>query len=303
MPTIESPVTLDNAIAVENLRKSYYNTVSKQSQLVLNDVSFRAERGKVTILMGQSGCGKSTLFRILIGEEIADEGKVEILGSDVSPGAEPFTEEVKKKFGILFQSGALFNSMTVGDNIAFPILEHQPQLHSRIVDIMVQTKLRQVELDPDIYQYKMPTVLSGGERKRVSLARALALDPKLIFYDEPSAGLDPIVSRTIDQLIKDLVRVLDISSVVITHELDSAFAIADKMIILKRAVPEHNDDWVGTICYDEGTPDQLRNSKKPYTVEFLGEFSNFAICLKCRHVQEKDFKECRHCHEVVSVGL
>lgn len=281
------------SIVIQEVEKSYIFGYPRQKLLVLNKISFLAYEGEVTVLMGQSGCGKSTLFRILIGEETVDSGYVEILKQDVSSVRK--MEEVKKKFGILFQHSALFNSMTAGDNIAFSILEHQPQLHPRIVDIMVETKLRQVELEPAIFKQKMPSLLSGGEKKRVGIARALALDPMLIFYDEPSAGLDPIVSRTIDKLIQDLVRVLGISTLVVTHELDSAFAIADRMILLKRSVPEHGDDWEGTIVYDCGTPAELRNSPKPYTVEFLGIHSNYSLCAKCRTVQDKNLTHCAHC--------
>lgn len=283
------------AIVLHDVEKGYINRHTRHKDVVLNKVSLTAGLGQVTVLMGQSGCGKSTLFRILIGEEIPDAGRVEILDEDVSPPHYRNIERVKKKFGILFQNGALFNSMSVGDNIAFPILEHQPQLHADIVDIMVDTKLRQVELEPDNYKHKMPSTLSGGERKRVGLARALALDPQLIFCDEPSAGLDPIVSRTIDQLIKDLVGVLGIAAVVVTHELDSAFTIADHMILLKRAVREHDDAWAGTIVYDEGAPDAVRDSPKPYTVEFLGDFSRHALCAACRAVQSKQFQVCERC--------
>ena len=294
----------DPAILVTDIKKSYPRRGGPGRELILAGVSMRAEVGKITVLMGQSGCGKSTLFRILTGEEVQDEGQVTMLGNIVDAKDRRSFEEVKRRFGILFQHGALFQSMTVGQNIAFPIIEHWPQFAPDTVSEIVDIKLRQVRLDPAIYREKLPGSLSGGERKRVGLARALALDPKLVLYDEPSAGLDPIVSRQIDSLIKGLVRVFRMSSLVVTHELESAFAIADHMVLLKRAEKEYRDDWQGTIVYEEGTPDDLMNSTRPYTVDFLGEFSNHGICTvdSCLTVQEKDFKTCSTCGKAATKG-
>ena len=198
---------------------------------VLDGVNLRVCRGETMVVMGGSGCGKSTLLWHMIGSLRPDEGRVELLGRDLSELTERELDETRKRFGILFQSGALFNSMTVGENVALPLREHTG-LDADTIDIMVRIKLELVGLREAMDL--MPAEISGGMKKRAGLARAIALDPEIIFYDEPSAGLDPVTSAEIDQLMMDLSGKLGVTSVVVTHEMDSAFRIADRMAMLDR---------------------------------------------------------------------
>ena len=203
-------------------------------QTVLDGVSLDVFRGETLVVMGGSGCGKSTLLNCLIGELCPAAGQITYrlkgLGEVDLCSADPHTtDELRKRIGILFQSGALFNSMTVAENIALPLKEHS-QVDRKIIDIVVAMKLQQVHMLE--HRDKLPAQLSGGQKKRVGLARATALDPEILFYDEPSAGLDPVTSAAIDGLIMDLSGKLHVTSVVVTHEMDSAFRIADRMIML-----------------------------------------------------------------------
>jgi phospholipid/cholesterol/gamma-HCH transport system ATP-binding protein len=239
----------ESAIQVLDVTKQYHG------RTVLDSIRLDVFRGETLVILGGSGSGKSTLLKLMIGNDIPEMGKINGLGKNICDMSEPELTEYRKSIGVLFQSAALFNSMTVGDNVALPLREHT-DLADETIDIMVKIKLELVGLRE--HADRMPSELSGGMKKRAGLARAIALDPKILFYDEPSAGLDPVTSHEIDMLIRDLNRKLGVTSVVVTHEMDSAFRIADRMVLLDR----------GKFVIS-GTPDEMENSTDPLVKQFV----------------------------------
>lgn len=240
---------MSTLIQVENIQKWFGD------RQVLSGINFEVQEGETLVIMGGSGCGKSTILRILIGLLRPEEGKVMMFGHDMAHATEDEQNEIRKKFGMLFQGAALFNSLTVGENVALPLKEHT-DLDPDIISIIVKVKLELVGLTG--FEALKPYEISGGMKKRVALARAISLDPKIVFYDEPGAGLDPITARVIDHLLMDLSKKLKMTSVVVTHEMKSAFRIADRMIVLE-----------GGKVVAQGTPDEIKNSNHPYVNQFI----------------------------------
>ncbi|MEW5895564.1 MAG: ABC transporter ATP-binding protein [Candidatus Omnitrophota bacterium] len=237
------------AISVQNLTKSF------NRRTILEEVNLDIRRGEIFVIMGGSGCGKSTLLRLMTGAIKPDIGKVEFNNQDLTMLSEVELEKVKRRFGMSFQSAALLDFMSVEDNVSLPLREHT-RLGKKIIDIIVRMKLGLVGMQG--FEKMMPNELSGGMRKRVGLARAIAMDPEVVFYDEPSAGLDPIACAVVDQLIVDLSKKLLLTSVVVTHNMDSVFRIADRIGMLYR----------GRLL-EVGTPEQIKNSSNPVVQQFI----------------------------------
>ncbi|HWF38608.1 MAG TPA: ABC transporter ATP-binding protein [Candidatus Acidoferrales bacterium] len=237
------------AIVVKDLRVNYGD------REILHGISFEAPAGDTLVILGGSGSGKSTLLRTLVGLEQPTHGEIWIGDRNFAAMNETERDEFRKKMGMSFQGGALFGSMTVGENVALPLREHT-RLDDSTIQIIVRLKLDQVGLSG--FENYMPAQLSGGMKKRAAIARALAMDPEMLFFDEPSAGLDPIIAAGIDELILKLKKTFHMTIVVVTHELASAFLIADRMILIDK----------GNIVA-AGTPDQLRSSSQPRVRQFL----------------------------------
>lgn len=240
------------------------------NRTVLNGISFTVEKGDTMIIMGGSGCGKSTLLRHIIGSLKPTSGSIKIFGQETTALPRKELEKLRLRFGMNFQFGALLQSLTVGENVALPLIENS-RVDPEIVDLVVKMKLELVGLTG--FEHLKPAEISGGMRKRVGLARAVALDPELLFSDEPTSGLDPIMTAVIDELTLDLTRKLDMTAMVVTHDMTSAFRIGTKMIVLgagKRA---------GTIIA-QGTPEDVRNHPDPEVQQFIKGEADGPVPLK-----------------------
>ena len=215
----------DNILDVHDLKVKY------GERTVLDGVNLTVKRGEVFVILGGSGCGKSTLLRNLVGLMRPFSGQILFNGQDFTSMTDEERIEVRKRMGMCFQGSALFNSMTIGDNVALPLREHT-KLDPSTIDIMTKIKLQLVGLGG--FERFMPAELSGGMKKRAGLARAMAMDPDIIFYDEPSAGLDPIVGAGLDMLIRKMQSTFNLTSVVVTHEMESVKLIADRIVMLDK---------------------------------------------------------------------
>jgi len=226
------------AIQIVGLYKSF------NGRAVLKNVNLTVPRGTTTVILGGSGSGKSVLMKHIISLLKPDRGDVLVDGENIVPLTGPSLDRVRRKFGMVFQSAALFDSMTVGDNVAFPLKEH--------------TKLNATERAQKVAEKRMPAELSGGMRKRVGLARAIVLEPQIVLYDEPTTGLDPITTENVDQMILEAKAALGVTSVVISHDIGSAFLVADQIAFL----------YDGAIV-EAGPPAELRKSREPHVQAFL----------------------------------
>jgi len=240
---------IEPVLSLRNLRVSY------GEREILHGISFDVVRGETLVILGGSGSGKSTLLRTLVGLEKPSAGEILIKGQDLAKTSAAEMDEIRRKIGMSFQGGALFGSMTVGENVALPLREHT-KLEDSTIEIILRLKLQQVGLEG--FEYYTPAQLSGGMKKRAAVARALAMDPEILFFDEPSAGLDPIIAAGIDELILELKRAFHMTIIVVTHELASAFLIADRMLLIDK----------GNIVA-LGTTEEMRSSTQPRVRQFL----------------------------------
>ena len=252
--------TVDPILEIRGVQKYF------DGRQVLKDVNLMVAPGETLVIIGGSGCGKSTLLRTIVGLEHPDAGHIYMWGEDACCAPPARLDQIRQRFGILFQSGALYSSMTVGENVALPLREHT-DLDDKIIEMMVKMKLELVGLRD--FDTLMPNQISGGMKKRVGLARAIARDPEILFYDEPTAGLDPIATSVIDQLVIDLRTKLGVTSIVVTHDMKSAMRIADRMAML------YNGEFIAI-----GPPSDFQNPTDPRVRQFVEGLADGPIPLR-----------------------
>jgi phospholipid/cholesterol/gamma-HCH transport system ATP-binding protein len=236
-------------ITINNIFKSFEN------RLVLKGVNLQIDKSTTMVIMGASGCGKSVLLKLVTGLLKPDNGEIWIDGKEITELTEKQMSNVLQNIGMVFQSGALFDSLTVGENVGFSLTRHTKMSKSEIAKISAE-KLEMVGLNG--IENMMPSELSGGMRKRVSLARAISMNPQIVLYDEPTTGLDPLMSDEINTLINKLHDELKVTSIVVTHDMKSAFTVATKMAMLK------NGEIVAS-----GIPEEIRSSTNPWVADFV----------------------------------
>src|SRR6202158_6124241 len=260
-PALESQAM----ISLRNLRVSY------GEREILHGINFDVMRGETLVILGGSGSGKSTLLRTLVGLEKPSSGEIWLKGKNMASISGDELDEIRRKMGMSFQSGALFGSMTVGENVSLPLREHT-KLEASTIEIMLRLKLDQVGLAG--FEDYMPSELSGGMQKRAAVARALAMDSEILFFDEPSAGLDPIIAAGIDQLILDLKKAFHMTIIIVTHELASAFLIADRMVLIDKG----NLVAIGTV-------NEMQSSTQPRVRQFLDRVAEPEVSQEMDYLQ------------------
>jgi phospholipid/cholesterol/gamma-HCH transport system ATP-binding protein len=260
-----APWQSEAMISLRNLRVSY------GEREILHGINFEVMSGETLVILGGSGSGKSTLLRTLVGLEKPSSGEIWLKGKNIAAMSAAEMDEIRKRIGMSFQGGALFGSMTVGENVALPLREHT-KLEDSTIEIILRLKLGQVGLSG--FESYMPSQLSGGMKKRAAVARAMAMDPEILFFDEPSAGLDPIIAAGVDQLILDLKKAFHMTIVVVTHELASAFLIADRMVLIDK----------GNVIAI-GSTEEMRSSTVPRVRQFLDRIAEQAVSQELDYLQ------------------
>jgi len=256
---------LEAMISVRDLRVNY------GEREILHGLTFEVMRGETLVILGGSGSGKSTLLRTLVGLERPSSGEIWLKGKNLAVISDAEMNAIRKRIGMSFQGGALFGSMTVGENVALPLREHT-RLEEPTIEIIVRLKLDQVGLAG--FENYMPSQLSGGMKKRAAVARAMAMDPEILFFDEPSAGLDPIIAAGVDELILELKKAFHMTIVVVTHELASAFLIADRMVLIEK----------GNIVAS-GSREEMRSSAHPRVRQFLDRIAEPEVLQEADYLQ------------------
>jgi phospholipid/cholesterol/gamma-HCH transport system ATP-binding protein len=236
-------------IAIRELCKNF------ESHKVLNNINLNIEKGQTTVIIGRSGCGKSVLLKHIVGILKPDSGKIFVDGQDISSLNEKQMKALNLKIGMVFQGGALFDSMTVGENVGFGLIEHQ-RIEKRELLERIEEALSLVDLSG--IENLMPAELSGGMKKRVSLARAICIKPQIILYDEPTTGVDPITADSINELIISMRDKLKVTSIVVTHDMKSAYRVADRIAML----------YQGRII-TQGTSEEIQNTEHPVVHQFI----------------------------------